>query len=87
VYERLNHETGQYEPDPDYHPTDLITVRDVYGGTSRVRAAHLVDSCKMLLPRFNQYGSRLVDDGKVGKRYVHRQNLLPPHNWGLAGPQ
>ena len=67
---------GSYEPDPDYHPRDLVTVLDVYGHRHRVRAAHLGDE-RRLLPRFNQHGQRLCGKKHELSTHLHRDNIAP----------
>ena len=72
---------GTYIPDPDYHPTDLVRVRDVYGHCHRVRRAHLEDPTRQLLPRFNQYGQRVAFGGSSDawhRKHVHRDNIAEP---------
>jgi len=72
---------GTFVPDPDYYPTDLITVRSVYGRKYRVRGAHLEDPTRILLPVFNQRGRRLVETPEnFGKRYLHRDNIAEGAN-------
>ncbi len=67
--------SGEYVPDPNYYPTDLVTVKSVYGHRHRVRRAHLDDG-RTMLPLFNQYGRRLVDaQNHVGASVLHRDNL------------
>lgn len=72
------------KPHPDYHPTDLVTIRSVYGRRLRVRKAHLDDTSKVRMPIFNQYGHRLVDDGKNPYRlYIHRDNIAKESEAGI----
>lgn len=66
------------KPCPDHHPTDLVTVRDIYGHRHRVRAAHLADEKRNILPRFNQHGLRVSPDSDdVNRRFIHRAYLAP----------
>jgi hypothetical protein len=61
---------GTCIPHPDYQPTDLVTVRDVYGHRHRVRAADL-ESDKVMLWRYNQYGQRIFN--QIPR--LHRANI------------
>ena len=64
---------GTYIPDPNEHPTDLVTVRDVYGHRFRVRREHL-ESGRTMLPCYNQYGRR-IRPHKDCAWLLHRENL------------
>ncbi len=76
--------SGEYVPDPNYYPTDLVTVKSVYGHRHRVRRAHLDDGRK-IMPLFNQYGRRLKDTGNnVGATYLNRANIAMPQGCGIA---
>jgi len=76
------HETlqdGKYIPDPDYYPTALVVVTDVYGRKHRVSKAHLEGTdCRRrdLLPCFTPQGRRYVDTpANWGRRYLCRENI------------
>ncbi len=73
----LRQADGTYLPHPDYHPNDLVVVRDIYGHRHKIRSAHYAGG-RLLLPRFNQHGRRILDLKCVGKAYVHRDNILSP---------
>jgi hypothetical protein len=82
---RLDPATGQYVPDPDYYPTDLVRVQTVYGDWVRVRRAHLDGSdgrARTQLPCFTPQGRRYVGTkGNMGcGRYIHRGNIVTETN-------
>ena len=52
-------------------PDDLVYVHDIYGRRHRVRQSHLDKAGKIMLPRFNQYGYRVVGDYVL----LHRDNI------------
>ncbi len=69
---------GSYVPDPNWYPTDLVTVYDVYGRRHRVRRAHLNDPARWtLLPLYNQRGTRLCENPRRSfhQTFLHRDNL------------
>lgn len=65
---------GSYTPDPDEHPTDLVSVRDVYGHRHRIRRAHLDDPGRMLLRTYNQYGQKIRPPRDMAPM-LHRDNI------------